>query len=130
MATCGSTVLGAFDDLQAAQAVCSRHGVWLHADACWGGGVLMSHTYRHLMKGVERCDSVAWNFHKFFGTPVQTSALLVADKDILYKANSSQAEYLFQPDKYYDASYDLGDKTVQCGRKVDVLKLWLQWKAV
>ena len=22
-----------------------------------------------------------------------------------------------------------GDKTVQCGRKVDVLKLWLMWKA-
>lgn len=23
-----------------------------------------------------------------------------------------------------------GDKTVQCGRKPDVLKLWLQWKAI
>ena len=25
--------------------------------------------------------------------------------------------------------YFEGDKTVQCGRKVDVLKLWLMWKA-
>lgn len=36
-----------------------------------------------------------------------------------------QAEYLFQNDKYYDASYDSGDKSVQCGRRVDSLKLYL-----
>ena len=24
----------------------------------------------------------------------------------------------------------VGDKTVQCGRKPDVLKLWFQWKAI
>lgn len=35
------------------------------------------------------------------------------------------AEYLFQSDKYYDSSYDSGDKSIQCGRKVDSLKLWL-----
>lgn len=26
--------------------------------------------------------------------------------------------------------FDTGDKTVQCGRRVDCLKLWLLWKAV
>lgn len=26
-------------------------------------------------------------------------------------------------------AYDTGDKTIQCGRKVDCLKLWLMWKA-
>ncbi|MGH0192849.1 UNVERIFIED_CONTAM: hypothetical protein FKN15_031577 [Acipenser sinensis] len=26
-------------------------------------------------------------------------------------------------------SYDTGDKSIQCGRKVDCLKLWLMWKA-
>ncbi len=25
--------------------------------------------------------------------------------------------------------YDIGDKSVQCGRKVDAFKLWLMWKA-
>ena len=29
----------------------------------------------------------------------------------------------------YDVSWDTGDKTFQCGRRVDVLKLWLMWKA-
>ncbi len=36
---------------------------------------------------------------------------------------------MFQQDKFYDVSYDTGDKSLQCGRKVDVFKLWLMWKA-
>ena len=29
---------------------------------------------------------------------------------------------LFQQDKFYDVSYDTGDKSVQCGRKVDAFQ--------
>lgn len=50
-------------------------------------------------------------------------------KDILKQGHSANASYLFQQDKFYDVSYDTGDKSVQCGRKVDVFKLWLMWKA-
>ncbi len=39
------------------------------------------------------------------------------------------AGYLFQPDKHYETSLDTGDKTIQCGRHVDIFKLWLAWKA-
>ena len=50
-------------------------------------------------------------------------------QDILHRCNSASASYLFQPDKFYDVSYDTGDKSFQCGRKVDAFKLWLMWKA-
>lgn len=39
------------------------------------------------------------------------------------------ADYLFQPDKQYDVTYDTGDKAIQCGRHVDIFKFWLMWKA-
>ena len=39
------------------------------------------------------------------------------------------ATYLFQQDKHYDSSYDTGDKTIQCGRHVDIFKVWLMFKA-
>jgi glutamate decarboxylase len=39
------------------------------------------------------------------------------------------ASYLFQQDKHYDINYDTGDKTIQCGRHVDVFKVWLMWRA-
>ena len=59
------------------------------------------------------------------GVPLQCSAFLTRHPTLLTEANSLKAEYLFQSDKYYDASYDSGDKSIQCGRKVDSLKLWL-----
>lgn len=48
---------------------------------------------------------------------------------LLGACNQMQAEYLFQPDKVYNINFDTGDKTIQCGRHVDVFKLWLMWKA-
>lgn len=39
------------------------------------------------------------------------------------------AEYLFQQDKHYDVSFDTGDKVPQCGRRNDIFKLWLMWRA-
>ena len=50
-------------------------------------------------------------------------------QNLLQQCHSANARYLFQQDKFYDVSYDTGDKSVQCGRKVDVFKLWLMWKA-
>ena len=61
------------------------------------------------------------------GMPLQCSVLLTAHADILKQTNASGAAYLFQPDKL-NAEYDLGDKTIQCGRRPDAFKLWLAWK--
>ncbi|VEL37497.1 unnamed protein product [Protopolystoma xenopodis] len=49
--------------------------------------------------------------------------------DIMQACNGMSAEYLFQKDKQYDTSYDTGDKAIQCGRRNDIFKLWLMWRA-
>lgn len=46
---------------------------------------------------------------------------------ILQQSNATNASYLFQPDRL-NAEYDIGDKTIQCGRRGDAFKLWLAWK--
>ncbi|KAG8264434.1 hypothetical protein J6590_011725 [Homalodisca vitripennis] len=76
-----------------------------------------------------RSDSIAWNPHKMLGAPLQCSVILLKEKELLYKCNSASATYLFQQDKFYDTTYDTGDKSVQCGRKPDAFKLWLMWRA-
>ncbi|XP_037703568.1 cysteine sulfinic acid decarboxylase isoform X9 [Choloepus didactylus] len=129
-ATSGTTVLGAFDPLEAIADICQHHGLWLHVDAAWGGSVLLSQTHRHLLDGIQRADSVAWNPHKLLTAGLQCSALLLRDtSNLLKRCHGSQASYLFQQDKFYDVALDTGDKVVQCGRRVDCLKLWLMWKA-
>ncbi|XP_037540409.1 cysteine sulfinic acid decarboxylase [Nematolebias whitei] len=129
--TAGTTVQGAFDPLDGIADVCDKHKLWMHVDAAWGGSVLFSKQHRHLMKGVHRADSVAWNPHKMLVAGLQCSALLLKDTtNLLKRCHSSNASYLFQQDKFYDVNLDVGDKSVQCSRKVDCLKLWLMWKAV
>ena len=63
------------------------------------------------------------------GAPLQTSVFVTRHNRILHEANSASASYLFQQDKFYDVSYDTGDKSVQCGRKTDAFKLWFMLKA-
>lgn len=62
------------------------------------------------------------------GVPLQCSIFLVNQKGLLHECNSSSANYLFQQDKFYDTSYDKGDKSLSCGRKVDAFKFWMMWK--
>lgn len=50
----GTTVLGAYDPLEQIYEVCKEEGMWLHVDAAWGGGALVSKKYRHLLKGIEK----------------------------------------------------------------------------
>ncbi|XP_047388574.1 acidic amino acid decarboxylase GADL1 isoform X4 [Sciurus carolinensis] len=50
--------------------------------------------------------------------------------DLLKKCYSAKASYLFQQDKFYDVSYDTGDKSIQCSRRPDAFKFWMTWKAL
>ncbi|KAF4788489.1 Glutamate decarboxylase 2 [Turdus rufiventris] len=128
-ATAGTTVYGAFDPLIAIADICKKYKIWMHVDGAWGGGLLMSRKHKWKLNGVERANSVTWNPHKMMGVPLQCSALLVREEGLMQSCNQMHASYLFQQDKHYDLSYDTGDKALQCGRHVDVFKLWLMWRA-
>jgi len=125
-ATCGTTVLGVFEDLNGIADVCQKHGVWLHVDGAWGGSVLVSKKWRHKMAGVERADSVTWCLHKMMGINQQCAAFLTKESHLLKKVNASHADYLFHFDD--TRPYDLGEKTLNCGRHQDSFKAWLSWK--
>ncbi|KAK6299812.1 glutamate decarboxylase 2 [Coregonus clupeaformis] len=128
-ATAGTTVYGAFDPLIAISDICKKYQVWFHVDGAWGGSLIMSRTHRWKLDGVERANSVTWNPHKMMAVPLQCSALLVREEGLMQNCNQMHACYLFQQDKHYDLSYDTGDKALQCGRHVDIFKLWLMWRA-
>lgn len=126
--TAGTTVTSAFDDLHALADICEQHGLWLHVDGCYGGSALFSPTHANRLAGVERSDSFVWNLHKMMGMTQQCTALLVKDPTRLAPCFATGANYLFQSDKLY-GEYDSGDRTFMCARRIDVLKLWLTWKA-
>lgn len=127
-ATAGTTVPGAFDPIDSIADVAERHGMWLHVDGSYGATVLFSERHCHLLSGVERAHSVSWNPHKMMGVPLACAATLVREKGRLVAANGMNADYLFHDGQ--SAAWDLGDMTLQCGRRVDSLKLWMSWQVV
>ncbi|WP_299337343.1 aminotransferase class V-fold PLP-dependent enzyme [uncultured Psychroserpens sp.] len=126
-ATAGTTVLGAFDNVEAISKVCKKHDVWLHLDGAYCGAVIFSDTYKHLVKGIEHTDSFSVNAHKMLGTPLSCSIIVTKDKKHLYESFSNEAEYLYQTN---DDDFNLGKTSLQCGRRNDALKLWTLWKSV
>ena len=129
-ATAGSTVTGAFDDFNKLADICAKENMWLHADGAWGGCVLLSSKHRVTMcAGIERIDSFAFDAHKLMAMPVQCSGVLVRHANMLKACNGMNAVCLFQPDKL-NCEQDIGDMTIQCGRRNDCLKLWMAWHAL
>lgn len=129
IATAGTTVLGAFDPLIEIADICQDLKMWLHVDAAWGGGLIFSKKHCGLLRGIERADSILFNPHKLLAVPQQCSLFLTKHDDVLTKAHSKGATYLFQKDKFYSTDLDPGDKYLQCGRRADVLKFWFMWQA-
>lgn len=131
-ATVGSTVVGAFDDLVAIRHVIDKfqdESIWLHADAAWGGAYLLCPDLKsEYLPGSHLTDSWAWNPHKMLGAALQASMFVCRHPGLLHQTNSASASYLFQQDKFYDVSYDTGDKSVQCGRKTDAFKIWFMMR--
>lgn len=129
-ATAGTTVLGAYDPVEPIADICEKYSLWLHIDGAWGGACLMSDKLKVKVKGIHRADSMTWNPHKMMNAVLQSACFFTKHKTILAEGHSANAKYLFQQDKFYDVSYDTGDKSIQCGRRVDVLKLWTMWKSM
>ncbi|MFK7923182.1 MAG: aspartate aminotransferase family protein [Bacteroidia bacterium] len=126
-ATAGTTVLGAFDPIDALADVCEKYEVWLHVDGAYCGSVIFSEKYKHLLKGVERSNSFSYNAHKMLGTPLTCSIILVKDKRNLHNSFSNDANYLYQTD---GDDFNLGKTSFQCGRRNDALKFWTLWKSL
>jgi glutamate/tyrosine decarboxylase-like PLP-dependent enzyme len=126
-ATAGTTVKGAFDPLEEISMIAQQHNIWFHVDGALGGSVVLSPRHRHLLDGLEKADSFSWNAHKLMGLPLICSILLLREKGHLLKANAvTGTDYIFHDEAY--GAHDLGPKSMQCGRRVDALKLWLSWK--
>ncbi|MFG2109043.1 pyridoxal phosphate-dependent decarboxylase family protein [Micromonospora chersina] len=124
VATAGTTDFGSIDPLPQIADICAAAGVWLHVDAAYGCGLLVSPTRRHLLDGIEWADSVTVDFHKSFFQPVSSSAVLVRDGRTLRHA-TWHADYLNPARAVEQRIPNQVDKSLQTTRRFDALKLWL-----
>jgi glutamate/tyrosine decarboxylase-like PLP-dependent enzyme len=125
-ATCATTMQGAYDPIDKIADITEKYGIWLHADGAFGGSLILSEKHRYQMKGIERTDSFTWDPHKLMNIPLICSAILVKKTGTLQQnITDINTDYIYHD---IDEIEDLGKKSIQCGRKVDAVKLWFAWK--
>ncbi|PIE58788.1 MAG: pyridoxal-dependent decarboxylase [Desulfobulbus propionicus] len=129
-ATAGTTVRGSYDPIGLLLDMRERYGFWLHVDGAWGGAAVFSERLRlKFLSRLEESDSFTLDFHKMLGTSLMCNVLLFNGRsDILRRICSAGDEsYIFRNGEHGETR-DLGTLSLQCGRKVDALKLFLDWK--
>lgn len=121
-ATSGSTSTGSFDNLAELTRIASEHDLWLHVDAAHGGSLIFSEELKHLIKDINKADSITWDAHKMMYMPASTGICLFKDESLLKNCfNDSHAPYLYNSE---ESERDLSKLSLQCTRRGDALKLW------
>jgi aromatic-L-amino-acid decarboxylase len=121
----GTTNTGAVDPLAELRQIADREKMWLHVDAAYGGGMVLSARRPGLLAGIERADSITIDPHKWFFAPLDAGAILVRDADQLERSYGLEPPYLRSPDR---ARFDFYVHSFEQSRRFRALKLWMSFK--
>lgn len=97
--TAGSVDCGAVDDLDTIASIAAHHDCWFHVDGAFGAFASLSAAHRPLLKGLERADSVALDFHKWGQVPYDAGCIVVRDPELHAQAFAQSLHYLTRADR-------------------------------
>ncbi|MCF6524305.1 aspartate aminotransferase family protein [Streptomyces sp. JJ36] len=121
-ATAGTTDTGSFDPLGPCADLAARHGAWLHVDAAYGGGALLSPRLAPLLDGLARADSVSLDWHKLGWQPT-AAGIFLARRAADYASLARRAVYL-NPRDDEEAGYpSLLGLSLRTTRRADAFKI-------
>jgi len=123
VANVGTTNTGAVDPLPDVLRIARAHGLWVHADAAYGGFFRLATGGSTLMPGIEECDSITLDPHKGLFLPYGLGTLLVRDGAALARAHRDAASYV--QDVASEGSLGFADLSPELSRDFRGLRLWL-----
>ncbi|MFZ6723939.1 pyridoxal phosphate-dependent decarboxylase family protein [Undibacterium sp. MH2W] len=92
--TAGSVDVGAIDPLNEIADIAAQESCWFHIDGAFGALGMMSPHVAPLLKGIERADSIAFDFHKWGQVQYDAGFLLVRDSTLHMDAFAAPVAYL------------------------------------
>jgi aromatic-L-amino-acid decarboxylase len=120
----GTTGTGAIDDIGAIADLCQRYKLWLHVDACYGGGALLLEPRLHQLEGIGRADSIAIDPHKWFFIPMTAGLLLTPHRELEVATFDIDASYIPQGD-----SIEAYRRGLPTSRRGSGLTIWMTLRA-
>lgn len=125
--TAGTVNTGAYDDLNEIAEVATREGLWFHVDGAFGAWArIADHPWKEMVRGIERADSLAFDFHKWISVPYDAGCVLVRD------ARAHRAAFAERPDYLASGVSGLAagdpwpcDYGIDLSRGFRALKVWM-----
>ncbi len=128
----GATSTGVVDPLAELAQIAREYDCWFHVDAAYGGALAFSGKHRHLLRGIERADSITIDPHKWMFVPFACGATLVRGGGrVLRDAFDITPEYLSEQResmKGADQEYDFFRYGQLGSRRFNALKIWMALK--
>lgn len=90
----GTTNTAAIDDLNALADICAEEKCWFHVDGACGAWTAIAPRYRHLVAGMERADSLAFDLHKWMYLQYPIGCVLIRNAEEQRRAFSLSTTYL------------------------------------
>ena len=123
-----NTPTGSFDPIEAIADVCQKKGLWLHADGAHGASVVLSERHRHLVRGIERADSVTWDAHKMLMMPSLVTGVLFKRGDAACETYAQRSSYLLDKSPK-EEWFNPAHKTIECTRRNMAVPLYVALQA-
>ncbi|WP_425392230.1 pyridoxal phosphate-dependent decarboxylase family protein [Ekhidna sp.] len=126
-ASLGTTNTGTIDPIEEMGIIATKHHIWFHVDAAYGGFFRLVPEVQAKTKGIENADSVTLDPHKSLFLPFGTGAVLIKDLKSLYKAHRYTADYL-QDLVDSDSEVNAADVSPELTKHFRGLRMWLSLK--
>lgn len=97
--TAGTVDAGAVDDLNGLADIAAAEGAGFHVDGALGALAVLSPELAPKVAGIERCDSLAFDFHKWGHVPYDAGYLLVRDAGLHKATFANPATYLARAER-------------------------------
>jgi aromatic-L-amino-acid/L-tryptophan decarboxylase len=127
VASAGTTNTGAIDPLAEIADLAASEGMWLHADAAYGGFFQLTERGRERFAGIELADSITLDPHKGMFLPYGTGSLIVRDGRALREAHFQAAAYL-QDTSVEDELPNFNEYSPELSRDFRGLRVWFPLK--
>ena len=121
----GTVDTGAIDDLNALADIATKENIWFHIDGAFGALGMLSKEIAPRLQGIERSDSIGFDFHKWAQVPYEAGFIVVRDHQLHYDTFAAPAAYLQRGDQGMSAGSpwpcDFGP---DLSRSFKALKIW------
>ena len=123
--TAGTVDTGAIDDLEALAGLAASEDLWLHVDGAFGALAVLSPELRPRLAGLERADSLAFDFHKWAHVPYDAACVLVREGELMRAGFAQEPPYLARYERGAGSGAPwFADYGIDLSRGFRALKVW------